>query len=302
MDEAQKDPTAEKSALMRALRNSPRAQLFIAVAFCLLAALLRWWVAPELELLPADYVSETSYAANLRSRETPSSPALETENIVRRRDQTLNSSDSHCIIQGDAHWSTLAGSVIFETRNLYGVDRRNRQNLPGYGNESRTGQYLFPPHTEKRQYGMWDPLYGGPYVAAFESVEQWRGLEVYVFKFLADGIDETAGYASRPDVPEKYRVLTYGQGRFWVEPVSGVVVDHEDAGVSYLIEPKTSRREGEPINEWKQRYTHETVEAQLKDAKATRWRMHALEVWLPVAFLPAGLFAMTLSFLGRRKK
>ena len=125
-----------------------------AAALWLIAALLRWWVAPAFELLPTDYVAETSYTAKLWSRQTPLSAAEESESIVRRRDQTLTSRDGHSIIQGDAHWLTLAGVVIFETFNLYGMDRRSRQNLAGYGNEDRSGQYLLPPHNEKKQYGL----------------------------------------------------------------------------------------------------------------------------------------------------
>jgi hypothetical protein len=33
--------------------------------------------------------------------------------------------------------------------------------------DDRTGQYLFPPHTGKGMYGLWDPIYAGPYVATF---------------------------------------------------------------------------------------------------------------------------------------
>lgn len=272
---------------------------FGAVVFWLLAALLRWWVAPACEYLPADYIAETSYTAQLLSHQTPSSPAENTASIVRRRDQTLTGGSGYSIIQGDSHWLTTAGVMIFETLNTYGVNRRTRQNLAGYGNEARTGHYLFPPHVEKKTYGLWDPFYAGPVVVTFDRVEQFRGVGVYVFNSVADGIDETAGYASLPDVPEKYRALTYGKGRFWIEPLSGVVVDHEDGGVSYFVEPKSGAHVGKAINKWSARFTPETIKAQLQLAAATRRRMLALESWLPLTFAALGLICCAAGFRTR---
>lgn len=44
-----------------------------------------------------------------------------------------------------------------------------------------------------------------------------------------------------------------GQGRFWLEPLSGVLVDHEVTGVSYFVAATSGQRVGEPIIEWSQR-------------------------------------------------
>ena len=261
-----------------------------------MAALLRWWLAPAFELLPTDYVAETSYSAKLWSRQTISSAAEESESIVRRRDETLTSRDGHSIIQGDSHWLTSAGVVFFETVNLYGVDRSNRQNMAGYGNADRSGQYLFPPNIEKKRYGLWDPDYAGPRVVTFDHVDKFRGVTVYVFNSLADGIDETTGFESLPDVPEKYHALSYGKGRLWIEPISGVVVDWEDAGMSYFVETKTGERVGEPMARWSAHYTAETIKAQLQRATAAHGWIRALEVWLPLTFAAAGLIWIAAGF------
>ena len=90
--------------LVNTLRNLPQQFWLGAAALWLIAALLRWWVTPTFELLPTDYVAETSYTAKLWSRQTVLSAAEESESIVRRWDQTLTSRDGHSIIQGDAHW------------------------------------------------------------------------------------------------------------------------------------------------------------------------------------------------------
>lgn len=273
---------------------------FGTAVFLLLAALSRGWVAPYFEMLPANFVAETSFAANFQSRQTPSSPAVVIDSTVRRRDQTLAFSDEHSIIQGDAHWATPAGAMIFETRSLYGVDRRNRQNLAGYGDQDRTGQFLFPPHTEKKQYSLWDPIFSGPATATFDHVEQFRGIEVYVFNFLVDGLDETAGFASLPDVPETYGVLTYAKGVLRVEPVSGIIIDREDGGAGYFVARETGQRVGEPVLEGSERYTQETIDAQFQLAKELRRRMLSLEIWIPAAFTVAGLIAFTAGIYVRR--
>ncbi|MDQ3118531.1 MAG: DUF3068 domain-containing protein [Verrucomicrobiota bacterium] len=209
--------------------------LFIALALCSGAAIQHFWLAPRLERLPADYASETSYAARCRFHLTPAAPEEEYDLVTRRRDVVLSSLGGHSIIQGDAHWITSAGVVMFEVQNLYRVDRATRANAAGLGNADRNGQYFFPPHTERKTYGLWDPFYAGPRVATYHHTEQLDGLTVYVFNFVAEDLDETAGYVSLPDVPEKYRASTDGRGKIWVEPLTGIAVASGIDG--YLFKP-----------------------------------------------------------------
>ena len=143
------------------------------------------------------------------------------------------------IIEGGLHIYFADGQVNFETTNLYGVDRRTRMNLAGYGDIARSGQYIFPTHVEQTEYQIWDPMFIGLRQATFERVERMNGLQVYVFSFSASGMDESAGYTYLPEVPELYLAHTDGQGTIWVEPLSGTVVDYMDSGVSYFVDPAT---------------------------------------------------------------
>jgi hypothetical protein len=270
------------------------------LVFAALTALQYFWLSAFLERLPADYVSETEYAAKSRGHTTPASPAEEFERVIRRRDQALSASSDCAIIQGDVHWVSASGDVMFEILNLYGVDRLTRKNLPGYGNEERFGQFLFPPHTLKQKYDGWDPLFAGPHVASYDHEETMEGVPVYVFNFVADGIDETSGYSALPDVPEKYRATTYGKGRIWVEPNSGIVVDYDETGVSYFIEPKTGERVGE-ITQWSDHYTPETRVAQLQLARAARRKIFALEIWIPFGLAVAGVGCLMTAAVWRRR-
>lgn len=279
-----------------------RRECWLGVALLwLLAGVLRLVIAPYLEALPNDYTAETHYLGKARTHQSPSANAEEFESTIRRHDQALTSANGRAMIQGDLHWLTPSGVVIFETINLYGVDRRTRENVSGYGSQNRSGQYLFPPHTAKKRYGFWDPNYAGPGVVTFERAEEFRGVETYVFNSLVDGIDETAGFVALPDIPGKYRALTFGQGRFWVEPLSGVVVNHEDGGTSYFVDAKNGQRIGKPIIQWTQRYTDETIEKQLQLALSTRSRMLAFEVWGPFLLVVAGMIWLGLEYRRRRK-
>jgi hypothetical protein len=183
--------------------------------------------------------------------------------------------------------------VLFESAGIYGVNRHTRANEPGYGNVGRTGQFLFPPHLQRKTYNYWDPLFIGPRVAKFARTDQMNGLTVYVFHFTVRSLNETAGYAYLADVPERYDAHTDAQGTLWIEPVSGIVVDYKEHGTSYFFEKKTNRRIAD-LFDWTDRFTPETKDSQWKLAVAARRRMLMLEVALPLGLLVGGLICLGL--------
>jgi hypothetical protein len=114
-------------------------------------------------------------------------------------------------------------------------------------------------------------------------------------------MDETAGYAYLPEVPERYRALTDGQGTLWIEPISGVVVEYQEQGVSYFANPATGERVGD-FHTWSGQFTPETHTAQMALARAARWRSLALEAWLPGALGAVGLAGLGIgAWLARRQ-
>ena len=123
--------------------------LFSALAFLALAALLRFWIAPYLEHLPAYYSSETDYTNENQIRDSPAGDWT-TESLVSKRiDQAISTNANALIIEGGLHVYHTDGSVNFETIALYGVDRRTRMNVPDLGDTSRNGQFLFPLHVQQ---------------------------------------------------------------------------------------------------------------------------------------------------------
>lgn len=265
----------------------------LALGLWLLAALTRFWIAPQLARLPADYASETRFLADTRSRETPTGQWTNARLIARRVDQTLVTSGDTAIVQGDLHWATESGEVLFESAGIYGVNRSTRMNLSGYGNVNRSGQFLFPTDVQRRKYFYWDPLYIGPRTATFERTDTVNGLPVYVFHFTARNLNETAGFSHLPDVPERYEAHTDGQGTMWIEPNSGIVVDYDESGVSYFFDVVTQKRVAD-LFIWKDHFAPETKAAQLELARAARRRSRTLELWLPAALLLGGALCLAM--------
>jgi hypothetical protein len=276
--------------------TSTRKYLFSALAFLALAVLVRFWIAPLTELLPSGYTNEMTLAVDDTFRESPSAEWQASTLKAIRIDQTIKNSGQTTIIEGGLHVYNADGSVNFESISLYGVDQRTRMNRPGYGDVDRSGQYLFSTHLEQKNYPLWDPMFIGLRQATFDHVDNFEGLQVYVFKFSTTGLDETAGYSYLPDVPERYLAHTDGEGTLWIEPLSGVLVNYSDKGVSYFVDLTSGTRlvDGD-FHQWSQTYTPETRLAQLALARAARLRILALEVWLPLALVGAGIIILMLS-------
>jgi hypothetical protein len=273
--------------------------ILIALVFFTAAVLMRIWIGSLVERLPVNYTNEVILSEEDTFRDSPSGEWTANTLVTRRVDQTIANSGQVLIIEGALHVYHTTGEVNFETTNLYGVDRRTRLNVPGFGDVDRTGLYLFPPHVKKSQYFIWDPYFIGLREATFERIEQFGELEVYVFSFIGTGMDETAGYSYLAGVPERYLVQTDGQGIIWVEPLSGKVLDYKDCGVSYFVDSSNGVRVAD-FNIWDESFTPETNTAQLKLARAARLQILLIEVWLPSGFLFTGLIWLAIGFWKRK--
>jgi hypothetical protein len=139
----------------------------------------------------------------------------------------------------------------------------------------------FPPHIEKKRYGLWDPDYTGPRVVTFDHVDKFHGIKICVSNSLADGIDETAGFCLR------YRTNITRS------------IMRTQAGAIFVV-TEIGERVGEPMARWSARYTAETIKAQLQFATAMGGRMRTLELWLPLTFA-AGFIWIAAGFYTLRR-
>ena len=274
----------------------------IVLSFLLVCtAAIFWIVSPLLvERLPANYTNQQDLEQASSSRVSPTD-SWKTDTLrVIRLDRAIASSGQALLIQGNLQIYSASGAINFETSGLYGVDPATRQNLPGYGNVPRDGQFLFPPHTQEKNYTIWDPTFIGPREARFVRSEDRDGLRVYQYWFESTGLDQTDGYTYLPIVPERYRVRTNGQGTFWVEPVSGIVIDYEDSGVSYFVNPDTGQYVA-AFNQWAGRFTDSARSVQWESAHAARLRILLVETWLPAGLCLSGLGWLAITLLQRRR-
>ncbi len=262
------------------------------------AALARLVLAPYWLALSPGYTNETTYSAVGRYRETPTGDWQDIRLIAWRRDQALVNTGAVVVVQSDLHWITDNDQLLFENSGLYGVDRRSRKNVAGYGDQAREGQFLFPQHLQQATYHYWDSMFIGLREATYEHNEILDGLDVFVFRLGASGMDETAGYSHLPDVPERYTAQTDGRGRLWIEPLSGTVVDYEEQGASYFVDANNGERVAN-FFEWSDRYSPQAKAGQLARARLARLRMRIFEDWLPGVLLFAGLLLLALD-LNRR--
>ena len=259
-----------------------------ALFLVLCAAFMRFVITPELEMLPANYSHLFTYTAESKLREKLNAPWNSTIVTVRQVAQTLTVSGEIAIIQNDLYWYKVYNGLIFQSTGLYGVDRHTFANLPGYGNANRNGQFLFPTHVKKNSYIFWDAMYIGPRQAEFVKVETINGMPVYQFHFTGKNMDETAGYTSMPEVPEKFQVLTNGEGTLWIEPLTGLLLDVEETGVSYFVDPVTGK-DVQDFFSWRDTFSDETRASQLNLAHKERNKKLLFEVLLPVLLLALGL-------------
>jgi len=275
-----------------------------AIALLALSAISRYVVGPKVEMLPHDYSSQVVYDTDAMFRESLDAPWTTTKNIGRRSDQVLTDADGIAVIQSSVVWSLLSGELVYQTSHLFGVERNTRRNVQGYGDQDRSGQFLFPPGAESGTFDIWDITYPGKQVATFERFETVDGLRLAVFSFVVTAVDDTVNYDYMADVPERYKGLSDGQGTYWVEPVSGIIVNDDDTGRTYFADPVTGKDLG-AFSTWHNRYTPETHAALLQQAKQWRLKILAAKVWLPLFLAALGVswsVAAAFRFWVRRRK
>lgn len=277
--------------------------LIPALTLLVLALLLNLAVAPQVKLLPADYRHVFNYSAESQLRESADQDWVPSQVSVRQVAQTLKVTGQVAIIQADLFWYRDSGELIFESTGIYGVDRASRMNLAGFGNTDRTGQFLFPPAIQRTAYTFWDAMFIGQRRAVFEDIVNLEGITVYRFHFTGTDMDETAGYESLPNVPEKYHVRTEGEGTLWLEPVTGLLVDYQESGTSYFVDPVSEQKMADFFT-WKAAFTTETRQSQLLKARTGRFNSLMLEYWLPGAltFIAVIWLAVGGSILIRRHR
>jgi hypothetical protein len=191
----------------------------IMVAFALIWLLV---VFPVMAKIPTDYEEEYMFEGSIMQLNQETMSLDETPTSIERFLNATGTEDDVLLLQQDINFYHAEFGVLLEdvcSSELLGVDRSTRENVPGYGDMDRSGQFTFPSGVEKEGYNFWSSSVMSPLPAQYISEEQFEGLTVYNFKIDVQGID--IGIDEATSLPRTMDVLT----ELKVEPISGIPVD-----------------------------------------------------------------------------
>jgi hypothetical protein len=191
----------------------------IMVAFALIWLLV---VFPVMAKIPTDYEEEYMFEGSIMQLNQETMSLDETPTSIERFLNATGTEDDVLLLQQDINFYHAEFGVLLEdvcSSELLGVDRSTRENVPGYGDMDRSGQFTFPSGVEKEGYNFWSSSVMSPLPAQYIGEEQFEGLTVYNFKIDVQGID--IGIDEATGLPRTMDVLT----ELKVEPISGIPVD-----------------------------------------------------------------------------
>ncbi len=191
----------------------------ILVALALIFLLV---VFPVMAKIPADYEEAYMFEGYIMQLNQATMSLDETPTSIERLLEATGTEDNVLLLKQDINFYIAGSSMLLEdicTSELLGVDRSTRENVPGYGDMDRSGQFTFPGGVEKESYNFWSSSIMSPLPAQYISEEQFEGLLVYNFKIDLQGID--IGVDEAIGLPRTMDILT----EIKVEPISGIPVD-----------------------------------------------------------------------------
>ncbi|MCK4368962.1 MAG: DUF3068 domain-containing protein [Dehalococcoidales bacterium] len=182
---------------------------------------LVWLLAifPAMAKMPTDYEREYTFEGFIKqlNSETMSLDEIPT-NVVRLLTATGTQDDVLLLKQEVNFYHAQAGILLTSSSEVYGLDRTTRENVSGYGDMDRSGQFTFPAGVEQKTYTFWSSSAMTTLPANFVSEETFQGITVYNFKIDSENLD--AGTLEGTGLLQTMDVLT----EIKVEPVSGVPV------------------------------------------------------------------------------
>jgi hypothetical protein len=225
---------------------------------------LVWLLAifPAMAKLPADYEQEYTFDGSILqlNSETMSLDEIPTD-IVRLLTAT-GTEDDVLLLQQDINiYHAEAGILLTSTSEVYGLDRTTRENVAGYGNMDRSGQFTFPAGVEQETYSFWSSSAMTTLPANFVSEETFQGITVYNFKI--DISDLPAGTMEGTGAPQTMDVLT----EIKVEPVSGVPVY---TTTTTTVKAQLMSGDPTPIYVNSMAFTSETIDEMVDLAESSR--------------------------------
>jgi hypothetical protein len=154
----------------------------------------------------------------------------------------------------------------------------------------------FPPHLEKTGYTLRMFSYVPDSGARFRFVgeDTIAGLKTYMFQFDVDGLDWTANYTF--PLTADTRIISHDWGTVWIEPVSGVLVNHKEQWVASV---DGGSYHGQQVDAGSMWFAADTVTKQVFMAQNLKRASILYEQVLPLAMASIGL---TLAAIGVQRQ
>jgi hypothetical protein len=231
----------------------------VVVIFALVFLLV---IFPAMAKLPADYEQEYTFDGSIKQLDAATMSLDEIPTDVVRLLTATGTEDDVLLLQQDINvYHAQAGILLSSTSDVYGLDRTTRENVAGYGNMDRSGQFTFPAGVEQETYSFWSSSTMSTLPANFVSEETYHGITVYNFKI--DSSDLPAGTMEGTGAPQTMDVLT----EIKVEPVSGVPVY---TSTTTTVKAQLMSGDPTPIYVNSMTYTSETIDEMVDLAKSSR--------------------------------
>jgi putative ABC transport system substrate-binding protein len=270
---------------------------FICIFFALLTIYI-WifWIAPEFKKIPDNF----SYSANILSLDdfyNEQSKEFEGKHVSKTTFtyKVLSKTSSYLIINNSFEVSKLSGQPIFSVSRLYYVNPYDGRHVNIRGKPKRSG-YLYAPHYAKREpFNYWHINYNAPALMKFVNVESIYGLKVYHYQARYEA-DQTADLTYLPEVPEKRGIRTEINLQLWIEPISGWLIKYQDNTIAYFYDKKTGVKIA-PWNRFSNRYTQNSIQKKVEQAKQIKRRYLWVDYGAPVLIIIITLLVMYFAIL-----
>ena len=189
-------------------------------------------IFPAMAKLPADHHKVVNFEGTYKVMNAQTRSLDEIPVKVKREQQAQEVQDNVLIINQvitTAHAESGTDLSQFGLSEVLGVERSEREYVPGYGDMERSGQFCFPEKVEKKSYPFWIPTAGRPLETVFVDEEEFHGLKVFTFEIneqdLDIGTEERSGLDQLLDISVKMKV----------EPVSGTTVYSESINTIKIV-------------------------------------------------------------------
>ncbi|MBW2966751.1 DUF3068 domain-containing protein [Candidatus Woesearchaeota archaeon] len=276
--------------------------LTIGIILLVLIPVWRFLIVPELETLSADFSRRFNFYYALNELQDLEGGWLG-EQLANGfvEDKTINVDGNTQVIESWFKAESLEGDLLWETKNKFSINRKTRENIKR-NEESVAGSYfLFPQKAEKKSYKVWPMGYNHNFDMQFKGVENIKGLEVYHFGYEDAITDDTDDYGWLELVPDTYNVGSIQGTEYWIEPVTGIIINLDDEGTSFYKD-KTTGEKVQDFYIWKIKFKDDTIANQVRIAQNKKQQIILYEIIIPVLLAVIVVALFFAAYIGRKKQ